>query len=107
MLLRWTASFHATLNVPTGVSSPARPCMVGTGPYSTTPSFTSQARFLERLTQARTPAPQGGWGGVARCASGDGSGIDDGAETVVTGAGRGGAAIGRGAVEQPVSRANA
>src|SRR5689334_15987914 len=104
MLLRWTASFHATLNVPAGVSSPARPCIVGTGPYSTTPSFNSHARFLERLTHARTPAAQGGWGGRTRWGSGNGSGDE---EDVTTGAGGGTTTTGAGAVEHAVSRANA
>jgi hypothetical protein len=38
---------------------PFRPCATGTGPYSTTPSRISQARFSDRLTQARAVAEHG------------------------------------------------
>src|SRR5688572_15702594 len=80
MLLVCTASFQDTGYVPTGVPWPARPCVMGTGPYSTPLSFSSHARFWERLTQARIPGPQGAVG----VTTGWGSGVGvDGVTTVL------------------------
>ncbi|WP_261763891.1 hypothetical protein, partial [Pseudonocardia asaccharolytica] len=63
--------------------------MIGTGPWTTTPSRISHARFADSSTQARAV----GWHGAAaeRSTVGDGTGREVAGGAVVTGRGTGGA----------------
>jgi hypothetical protein len=56
-LLMWSGSFHSTVKVPTGVSIPGPPALIGTGPRITRPSRINQACMVYKSTYELVPVP--------------------------------------------------